>query len=310
MVEAVRRAVTRSHEGEKYRNGESMGFVATAHEVENWHWRPGTAGGMLSEILRIPFTTSGEFARINLPPCFENPEEEVNGLVAIRRTYPSHYEMYELCAVRIETTFRDYTGMYDLALITSGDMPVTVGRELLGECKKMGRSTIVVDGHHVTGTTVREGGEHLVTISGELNDTPEEPGTHEYNQLDLLAILNEKGVHFHNDPEVATLERIEKDFVVRSGTGTLSFTENANVPLHTIPILETGPIRYSLSMVEFTPMVRHGVITEESGQRSEDYLPYVLPRSYDLFSDPTPFHTSAGFLTPAEQDRLNGLLSK
>ena len=78
---------------------------------------------------------------------------------------------FESAALMVYARYGDVVGTYFLTLVVSGDMPVTFGRELWGEPKKLGSSRLYRDGDTMYGYGERNG-TRLIAIELDLRPRP------------------------------------------------------------------------------------------------------------------------------------------
>lgn len=66
---------------------------------------------------------------------------------------------FDCTIVFLKCRYKEYEGTTMLLIIVSGDMPVTIGREMWGEPKKTGTTQVYMDGHQLYGFAERNGNE-------------------------------------------------------------------------------------------------------------------------------------------------------
>lgn len=246
-----------------------MGYVRTAEEISRIQAMTRRAVFTL-EGVSIEFETTAEFARSVLPPCLE--PDGARGIATVSRWQAGVCGEFESTAIMLNAKWGEYVGTYFLTLIVSGDMPVTIGRELWGEPKKLGTTQFYRDGNDVYGFAERNG-TRIAQIDASFT---EDLGPQEVKGY----ALEVNGYLGHDaslvaDPFVAAFLNTRKFDSVRQGTAQLTFTGTDFDPVDEIPVLSTGrALHYS------------GESIYEEAARStlpdrETYLPYILGRSYD-----------------------------
>ena len=110
-----------------------MGYCKTADEVKEFQ---DSIQGMQYDVesTEVYFTTTREFLSDVLPPCFEVPEKP-EGIVEFVSA-DGRGRLFYAVTIYVSVKFGDIMGWYDLSMLLTGDMTVTLGRELWGESKK------------------------------------------------------------------------------------------------------------------------------------------------------------------------------
>ncbi|GEE00538.1 hypothetical protein nbrc107696_09840 [Gordonia spumicola] len=223
------------------------------------------------EGISIEFETTTEFARSVLPPDLE--PLGATGIASVGQWQCGISGEFESAAVALNVTWGEYTGTYYLTLFLSGDMPVTIGRELWGEPKKTGECRLYRDGDDMYGFGSRNGVRGIQIEAAFGPDLG--PLELQSNSIEVGGTMTHDA-HFASDPWIS-VDRIERRFDgYREGTGTLTLTGTAWDPLDEIPIVSTGTARHFTGASTLETIVRQSV----PGGR-DAYLPYVLGRAYD-----------------------------
>lgn len=223
----------------------------------------------------VEFTTTHEFLRAVLPPCFGVPDAP-KGTARVARWQSAVCGEYESCAVMVNATFGDLVGSYFLTLFVSGDMPVSIGRELYGEPKKAGRGAFFRDGNefYVYG---ERNGVRAVEISATFSDELGESRTERSHAFELKADLAPNG-DMLGPPSVLVFDIDLSWTRIREGTGELKFNGTPWDPVHEIPVVEVGRAQHYTGENRYVASRR--VVLDES----DKYLPYVLGRHFDDLS--------------------------
>lgn len=285
-----------------------MGYVLTPQELEEWGVRIfSSARGIMSEGVSMPFTTEPDFVEHVLPPCLKPAPGDARGQVNMWKCF-GDFEAFDVCEVSLAAQFRDIVGMYQLLFLVSGDMPVTVGRELWGEAKKRGEVHFAFEG-----TKVRAGGDRhgmrLVEIEADVNQpaAPDEEAGRS-TDIQIKTILDPSGMKLHFDPRVLTSTRAVSKIVARTGTGTLTLKGTERDPIGEIPIRSTvGEVIYSVARIQFVDHKEWDALAE--GGERDDYVPYVIGRNYDWVGK-SMLVPEAPFLSAEERGRINGVASE
>lgn len=246
-----------------------MGYVKTPDEIAAMQSLTRRAYFTL-EGVSIEFETTAEFARSVLPPCFE--PDGARGIATVSRWQAGVCGEFESAAVMLNAKWGDYVGTYFLTLVVSGDMPVTIGRELWGEPKKLGTTQFYRDGNDVYGYAERNGAR-IVQIDASFS---KDLGSQELRSY----ALEVNGYLGHDaslaaDPFAAAFLNTRRFDAVREGEGDLTLTGTAFDPVDEIPILSTG------RALHYTGESVYEEAAREQLPDRETYLPYILGRSFD-----------------------------
>jgi hypothetical protein len=255
-----------------------MGYVKTPEEIANIQ-------SMIQNVhydiqgLEVWFQTTPEFIESVLPPCFDRPAEP--------RAF-AHFgvsESLDLEGDGIATSFKsaiifvaarfgDVEGWYHLTMLLTGDMPITLGRELWGEAKKRAEITIDVALPRAHGHAERNGAR-VIEIDAEFG---EDLGQHQevHTMFDVKAFLNRTATDLDYDPIVFVGTATTNYETYHKGSGTLRLQSTEEDPCGTGPIVSIDRVTYGTAWMEQTFDGEHRLVGREG------YLPYVLGRSYDI----------------------------
>lgn len=246
-----------------------MGYVRTAEEIRRIQDLVRRAVFTL-EGVSVEFETTAEFARSVLPPCldFDAPR----GVVTVSRWQAGVCGEFESTAVMLNARWGEYTGTYFLTLLVSGDMPVTIGRELWGEPKKLGASHFYRDGNDVYAFGERNG-TRIVEIDATFTKSlgPQISTSH---ALEVSGWLGHDG-GLIADPYVAAFRNTKNFDQVREGTAKLTLTGTEFDPVNEIPILSVGRALHYTGESTYEQAARQPLPDRET------YLPYIWGRSFD-----------------------------
>lgn len=249
-----------------------MGFVRTAEEVEEIK-ACFARQKYLYEGVKLEFATSYEFIDSVLPPGFSRADIP-GGLISIGRWQSAFAGEFDTASTFIKAKFGDIVGYYNLSMLVSGDMPVTLGREIIGEVKKHGRIGVHADEHRYY-AYVERNGVRLIEIEAELTQEAHDvAGTG--LALEVKAFPSADGLSLENDPVVIVYESEARYSRVLEGTGRLVLRGTAHDPLDTIPITSVGKATFSVGATEY-----FWSRTLPMPCSREEYLPYLYGRHYD-----------------------------
>lgn len=256
-----------------------LSYVLRPEDLDYTYAQKGRDFGI--ESLSVEFTTTAEFVASVLPPCFE-PADEPTGLVVVsnyrRDDGPGRPKMeFDMTSVYLDATYNGIAGQYSLMMLISDDMPVTNGREKLGEIKKHGESRMYFDGREIYAYGRRKG-TRVVEVSAQLGaDTG--PSSAQYRGLELKASPTPDLQDFHVKPTVVVMGNTDQYTVTRKGTCTdLQFRSNGKYdPVESIPLVSTGSASYTAGRSHF-----ECELWEPVPDVGPEYMAIVLGRQYDF----------------------------
>jgi acetoacetate decarboxylase len=250
-----------------------MGFVKTPEEVKEIQQLL-AEGRFTTEGVTVEFETTREFVRSVLAPCFE-PTDKPIAYANVSRWQSNVCGEFDCAIVFLQCRYKDYQGTTMLSIIISGDMPVSIGREMWGEPKKTGTAQLFVDGHEVYGYAERNGAR-LIEIDAQFGP---DLGPVSMNSLDfeLKATPHVTGIGLQEDVILTCMNNHEDYRVRREGSATLKFNGTPMDPLDTIPIVSVGKAYYSQGESSWT------VPWFDTLPDREAYLPYIYGQKYDDF---------------------------
>lgn len=258
-------------------------FVLTPTETASVQQR-GDGTTYWIESLSVEFTTTEEFVRSVLPPCF-SPAKAPTGRVSIatyRRADGAGRTLeFDATTIYIDAEYEGIPGLYSLTMLVSGDMAITLGREISGEIKKRGDSRIYSNGRTVYAYGSRKD-TRIVEIEANLG--PDQgPSQDDYLSLELKATPtplrgSQDGYNiFHVKPSVVVMRTTDDNVVTRTGTATLKLNPNGFDPVESIPLVSVGTATFA----EGTSLFRCDRWVQLEGTDDDAYAPYVFGRQYD-----------------------------
>ena len=263
-----------------------MSFVKTKEELQEIQ-RILSEGRCTIEAVSIEFETTFEFLRSVLPPCFDLPETPT-AIASISRWQSELCGEFDCGIISLKCRYKELEGTTMLVLIVSGDMPVTIGREMWGEAKKTGIAQVYMDGHEAYGFCERNG-VRLIEIEARFGDDLG-PSSSESYDFEIKAVPHSTGFGLQHDPILNCMKNQENLRVKREGKGTLKLNGTALDPLHTIPVMSVGTAYYTEGESSWT-VPRLDVLPDRDA-----YLPFVYGQKFDdfrLFRKPARFQKSS-----------------
>lgn len=244
------------------------------------------------EALSVSFEVPESFLRAVLPPCF-SPSSRSRVASAMVSRWQSLRSQFDCAIIDLPARHQDFEGWYHLTHLISGDMPITLGREMWGEAKKRGEMNLAVTGNRAQGWGERNG-VRLIEIDAELGPDSG-PAENLQNRLELKAFISSDGQGLQYDPIVLRIEAHCYIDRLRKGTGKLTFRSSAADPTGTIPIERIVGVQHEVGNCSMGTLGEFPVAEDR-----EVYVPYVWGRNYDLaatheFQDPKTLSRSGSF---------------
>jgi hypothetical protein len=267
-----------------------MGYVKTPDELAQMQGVYKIARFQIDG-LSIEFETTPEFVREVLPPCF-GPLETPKALARVSRWQSALCGEFDTAIVGLMARYGDIEGFYTLLMVVTGDMPVTLGREMWGEVKKTGSAFLYTYRGSMYGYCERNG-TRLVEIEAEVGPDLG-PTMSEDFALEIKAFPAADGVGLQYDPVALVLKASSSYASVQEGSGSLTLTGTPWDPVDTIPIVSVGTARH-VTGISLYSCVRQNALSDRDA-----YLPYVYGRHYDDF---TLFRTAQCFREEASGAR-------
>ena len=118
------------------------------------------------ESLSVDFLTRPEIVRAVLPAELD-PGERPRITVQVSRWRSNCVGDFDASSVYVSARHGDVDGDYVLTMFMDSDVPMLFGRDLFGEPKKIGRSTLYRNDGHMSGVLER-GGTRLIEIEADL----------------------------------------------------------------------------------------------------------------------------------------------
>ncbi len=211
-----------------------MGFVKTPDEIAQIE-RELSAPSWSGELLSIQFLTEAATIERLLPPPLA-PGPLPLATVTVGRWQSNCLGDFAGGVLNLAARHDGIDGTYVLVIYMDSEPPVTFGREVFGEPKKLARSGLFRDADHVHGWIDRNG-VRLLDLRADLHTDlgPTEIERHTFNYKARTAT---GGVVLEED---AILTRTRFNVTVRSrreGVGTVVLGSSVHDPLDEIEVLE------------------------------------------------------------------------
>lgn len=260
-----------------------MVFVKTAEEVKEIEDLL-AKGQFTTESVTIEFRTTKEFVRSVLAPCFE-PADEPIAFANVSRWQSAFCGEFDCGIVSVRCRYKGQEGSAMLLLVTSGDTPNAIGREMWGCAEKGGTAQLYFDGQRAYAYSARNG-TRLIEINAEFGPDLGPQPMMENLTFELKAQPHTTGRGLQNDVIMSALLSKETYQVYREGTGSLTFRGTVFDPLDEIPIVSVGKTYYNEGEWLWTTS-----FFDELPDR-QAYMPFIYGQKYDdlrHFNRPTRF---------------------
>jgi Acetoacetate decarboxylase (ADC) len=253
-----------------------MGYVKTAAEIA-------AAQKLLrnleyeGERVKVLFQTDPDFIRDVLPPCF-SPAPLPRAMATVTRSRSDGEDSLDTsfvaASIFVRAMFGEVEGWHHLSMFLTGDMTVTIGREMFGEAKKRAQVELKVEGSHVHGYAERHG-VRLVDIEMEYG-ADLGPRVVDDHFLDLKCFLDAQALDLEYDPIVIVAPYHSQIRTYREGQGTVTLRTSPEDACGTVPVLAIDSISYDQHHSKYL----HADKQQLDGR--DGFLPYVMGRSYDF----------------------------
>lgn len=246
-----------------------MGYRRTPEEIIEIRATLSDVEFVGGESLSVDFLTRPETVRAILPAELE-PGDEPRVTAQVSRWRSNCVGDFAASAIYVSAHHEGVAGDYVLTMFMDSDVPLLFGRDLYGEPKKLGRSTIHRNDGHMTGVLARHEQE-LIRIEADLGEDrgPREGLGRNYNVKYELA---PDGSGLVGDPTLMRADFAQRTTVFRTGPASLSLGGTVHDPLDDLEILEQRDAVY----VETGMRASCGAVT---AMDPTEFLPLALGRS-------------------------------
>ncbi|SKB08430.1 Acetoacetate decarboxylase (ADC) [Aeromicrobium choanae] len=221
--------------------------------------------------LKVSFTTTEDYLREVLPPCFDLPEEP-KAMLSFGVAH-SYGKPFGSATINVAAAYRGEQTWFDLTMLHTGDMTVIIGREAWGEAKKRAEINFVEELPKVSGSAVREG-YTVIEFEAEFGDD--------------LGARTESGVDMHVKAFPAfDMSALDRDPILVIGRSTTTFTSyrlgTIDLKMTSSPLDPTGSVPIvSIDEVRLGDARTTYEIEEHDLAPDEAYFRHVAGRMYDL----------------------------
>lgn len=246
-----------------------MGYRRTTEEIEEIHATLSDVQFVGGESLSIDFLTRPEIVRAILPRELE-PGDEPRLTAQVSRWRSNCVGDFAASAIYVSARHEGLAGDYVLTMFMDNDVPMTFGRDLYGEPKKIGSSSLYRNDGHMTGVLERRG-DRLIEIEADLGDDRGATAVLGRN-FNVTYQLAPDGSALVGSPTLMMAEFDQRTTVFRKGPATLRLSGTVHDPLDELEILESRDAVYVETGMRASCLP---VATMDAG----DFLPLALGRS-------------------------------
>lgn len=209
-----------------------MGFVKTAAELERIEAAMSAPRFGAAQLLSVEFLSTPEFVAAVLPPPLR-PVAKPKLRAMVGRWESNVVGDFFGGTVYVVAEHDGVVGEYQLWQLMDRDVPTYFGREVFGEPKKIGDSTLLRRGDRFRGRLQRGGA--VVELAGEMDSDrgPFEGVGYSFNFKSRPA-ANGRGLE--EDAILTLMETRVEASVSLVGAAELSLRGDVHDPLHTIPV--------------------------------------------------------------------------
>jgi acetoacetate decarboxylase len=249
-----------------------MGFVRTPEEVERLA-KTLRDKRLAGERLSVWFLTSPETVARVLPPGLE-PGATPQAMCRISRWSTSYCGAFTMATVYVSARYGDLEGDYYLAMyIDSSDAALLIGREEIGEPKKMASVELFRNRDSYFGTVERHG---VRLIELRLDPTRDlGPSVGQGVGFCVKATLAVDGNGLDGDAKLCRSDSVDDRWLNLEGTGHVALSSSAHDPLDELEVREVVRAAYAQGEIRVTG---RSVLTEIPG---DAFLPYHYGRLDD-----------------------------
>lgn len=212
-----------------------MGFRRTAAEIAEIQRTLSEIEFVGGESLSVDFLTRPDIVRAVLPAELE-PGDQPRVTVQVSRWRSNCVGDFDASAIYVSGKYGDLPGDYVLTMFMDSDVPMLFGRDLFGEPKKIGRSTLYRNDGHMTGVLER-GGARLIEIEADL-DEDAGPTTLLGRNFNVKYELAPDGSRLLGDPRLTVAEFDQTITVRRKARASLRLGCTVHDPLGDLEIVE------------------------------------------------------------------------
>lgn len=227
-----------------------------------------------SQTLTFEFTTTSEFVREALPPCFK-PVDDPIGYVSIAQFQSKGMGDFPCGWVHLAASYKGIVGIFPIASYFGSASDIVWIREVWGEAGKDSKTVLYQDGDRFHGYSQRHGVRIIEAeadmgaeqVTGAALDMPSK-------YFELKLILSAKDGGLECDPTVNVMHVHEEATSYRTGAGHFDLRNSPFDPLGEIPVVSIGEACWKVSSS------RYEITDYDSLSDRDTYLPWAYADRY------------------------------
>lgn len=218
-----------------------MGLRRTAEEIDEIRRTLSDVQFVGGESFSVDFLTRPETVRAVLPDELE-PVEEPRVTAQVSRWRSNCVGDFGASAIYVAARHGDVEGAYVLTMFMDSDVPTLFGRDLYGEPKKIGQSTLARNDGHMSGYLERHG-TRLISIEADLGED-RGPTSLVGRNFNVKYELAPDGSEVVGSPTLMLAEFDQQVTVRRKGPATLHLVGTVHDPLDDLEVVEVRDAVY------------------------------------------------------------------
>lgn len=251
-----------------------MGLRRTPEEMAQIRQTLSTVEFVGGESLSVDFLTTPDIVRSVLPAELD-PGDRPRVTAQVSRWRSNCVGDFAASAIYVSARHGDLAGDYVLAMFMDSDVPMLFGRDLFGEPKKIGASSLFRNNDHMSGRLVRSR-TALIEIEADLG--PDRgPTSLVGRNFNVKYQLAPDGSRLVGTPTLTLAEFDQQITVRRSGDATLCLSGTVHDPLSDLEVVDVlGAVYVETSM--------SATCVERAPMDANAFLPLALGRA-DFWPD-------------------------
>ena len=255
-----------------------MGFVKSPEEIAAIQDTLSEAHFLSAKLLSVQYLTRPEIIANILPPGLEPTEEPIATLLMGHWGRSNVCHAFSGACFYVQARHEDHVGDYCLAMQMSNDAAIIFGREVFGEAKKYGVTTLDRTGNNLVGKVTRYG-QPVFEVEAHMDAQVADPPTGFTNfHYKFLPACDGKGLEW--DPILVMASFKMFNAKVESGTASLKLGNTPLDPFGEIEIVEM--VGASYAECDTTARCRQLTTVPQ-----DEFLPYAYYKfdDYDVMNN-------------------------
>ena len=220
-----------------------MGFVKTPEEIERIEAALSEAHFHSAQLLTVRYLTKPDIVRHVLPPGLEPTEEPIASLIIGHWGRSNVCHAFSGACFYVQARHGEQVGDYCLAMQMSSDAAILFGRDVFGEPKKYGVTTLERRGKTLTGSVSRYGSP-IITVEATMEETLDQKEGGFINfHYKRMPRCNGQGLQW--DPVLVMADFRAEISLLERGRATLNLANTPLDPLGEIEIVKMLDATYT-----------------------------------------------------------------